>query len=107
MRNNDTAIGSTKATTFVGCCSRVRALSIIAGNEASEDCVLAATICAGRMPAANRRKRSLPNTATVGYSSNVTVTYIEHCSAMYQPKALITAEPVLAQTASTSANTPS
>ena len=57
MRNKDTAIGSTNATTFVGCCSRERALSIIAGNEASEDCVLAATICAGRMAGANRRKQ--------------------------------------------------
>src|ERR1051325_1986006 len=79
----------------------------MAGSEASEDCVLAATTCAGTMPGTNVRNGVRANISTTGYSSSVIVTYIVICKPMYQPSALITLEPARAHTDSTSANTPS
>ena len=65
MRNRVTAMGSTSAATARGWPRRKRALSTMAGSEASEDCVLAATTCAGRMALAKAMGEVRANTATL------------------------------------------
>ena len=66
IRNRVTAIGSTSAATARGRPRRSRALSSIAGSEASEDWVLAATTCAGRIPEAKAagERRAMAMTRT-------------------------------------------
>src|SRR5688572_4064013 len=89
MRNSDTAIGSTSEVTLSGWPRRSREDSIIAGNEASEDCVLAATTCAGAIAEAKRRRRSRPAMIAMGYIKAVASRYIVERIAMYQPNAPI------------------
>ena len=72
IRNNDTAIGSTSAVTAGEQPRRFCALSTIAGSVASEDCVLAAITCAGRIPAANCRRRCPPAKTATKYNPSVT-----------------------------------
>src|SRR5690606_14433450 len=59
------------------------------------------------MPTMKRRTGSRATRRATPYSSRVTMMYSVHSSSTYQPSAPSTAKPTRAQTASTSANTPS
>ena len=83
MRNKDTAIGRTSAVAAWEQPNRFCALSTIAGSVASEDCVLTAMACAGRIPAANCRKRWPPAKTATKYNPAVTARYSVHIARMY------------------------
>src|SRR6185312_5440467 len=99
MRNSDTAIGNTSAVACGEHPRRVRATSIIDGSVASEDCVLAAITCDGRIDAAKRRSVTWPHTAATKYSPSVTMRYSVHWASTYHPSTLITPTPACTHTA--------
>ncbi len=79
----------------------------MAGNDASEDCVLSATTCAGTSATMKRPRRSPPANTATGSIISATDTYRMHSTSTYTPSALSMPSPARAHTERISANTPS
>ena len=106
MRKTATASGSTTFVTRGGNLRCDCAPSIIAGNEASEDCVLAATACAGAAARAKRRSGTRAMITASGYIATIVSTHIPQSTIRYDAMPPTIAAPVRAAIGRTSANTP-
>ncbi len=90
-----------------GSLSRVRALSIMAGSDASDERELNATACAGRAARANSIMGTPPSQAAIGYSTRIPNTMVMAATRpMYPARAPIAEKPRRAARASASAKTP-
>src|SRR6185312_12813681 len=79
----------------------------MAGSDASEDCVLSATTCAGTSARMKRPMRSPPKNTATGSIISATERYSRHSTSTYTPSALSMPSPARAHTDRISANTPS
>ena len=105
IRNSATASGRTVPAAWSGKAS-VRVAPSMAGSEASEDCVLSATDCAGNTARTNADSDVRARTATARTNAKVKTIAPIARTATYHASTAPTARPPRAVTSNASANTP-